>query len=105
MQVLLPDGTAVSAVLQIPEACRAALVLAHGAGAGMQHAFMAAVADGLAARSVATLRFNFPFMERAPAGRTHPPSPRPPFVPPSWPRARSCRACRCSRAASPSAAG
>jgi predicted alpha/beta-hydrolase family hydrolase len=64
MQLLLPDGAAVSALLQVPQAPRAALVLAHGAGAGMQHSFMSAVADGLAARSVATLRFNFPSMER-----------------------------------------
>jgi len=73
MQLLLPDGAAVSAVLQLPHAShalhapqppRAALVLAHGAGAGMEHSFMSAVADGLAARAVATLRFNFPFIER-----------------------------------------
>ncbi|MGG5889805.1 alpha/beta hydrolase family protein [Falsiroseomonas sp. HC035] len=43
-----------------PEAC---LVLAHGAGAGMTHPFMAAVAEGLNARGIATLRFHFPSME------------------------------------------
>ena len=42
----------------------AAYVFAHGAGAGMRHPFMAAVASGLAARGVATLRFQFPSMER-----------------------------------------
>jgi uncharacterized protein len=39
-------------------------VFAHGAGAGMAHAFMSAVAEGLAARGIATLRYNFPYMER-----------------------------------------
>jgi len=39
-------------------------VLAHGAGAGMNHPFMAAVAEGLAARGIATLRYQFPYMER-----------------------------------------
>src|SRR3954447_4540379 len=41
----------------------ACLVLAHGAGAGMRHRFMADVADGLAHRGVSTLRFQFPYME------------------------------------------
>jgi predicted alpha/beta-hydrolase family hydrolase len=44
--------------------CHAAYVFAHGAGAGMRHAFMADVAARLAARGIATLRFNFPAMER-----------------------------------------
>ena len=39
-------------------------VLAHGAGAGMAHPFMAAVAEGLAERGIATLRYQFPYMER-----------------------------------------
>ena len=42
----------------------ACCVLAHGAGAGMNHPFMAAVAQGLAARGVSTLRYEFPYMER-----------------------------------------
>jgi len=46
-----------------PEAARAALVLAHGAGAGMRHAFMESIASALAERGVATLRFQFPYME------------------------------------------
>ena len=53
----------VSGLLQVPDGAFACLVLAHGAGAGMTHPFMAAVAGGLAARGVATLRFNFPYME------------------------------------------
>jgi uncharacterized protein len=44
-----------------PFAC---CVLAHGAGAGMNHPFMVAVAKGLAGRGVSTLRYEFPYMER-----------------------------------------
>lgn len=55
---------AVSALLMAPGDTRAACVLAHGAGAGMHHAFMAALAAGLATSGVATLRFQFPSMER-----------------------------------------
>ena len=58
------DGVAVSGLLQAPRGARAAVVLAHGAGAGMHHPFMAAVATGLAARGIATLRYQFPYMER-----------------------------------------
>jgi predicted alpha/beta-hydrolase family hydrolase len=54
----------VSGLLQLPAAARACYVLAHGAGAGMTHPFMAAVAAGLAARGVATLRYQFPYVER-----------------------------------------
>jgi len=56
--------TTVSALWLKPPAAKAALVLAHGAGAGMTHRSMAAIADGLAARGIATLRFNFLYMER-----------------------------------------
>ena len=55
---------AVSALCTTPDNAHAAYVLAHGAGAGMRHPFMAAVASGLAERGVATLRFQFPSMER-----------------------------------------
>jgi predicted alpha/beta-hydrolase family hydrolase len=58
------DDTHVSALLLAPSDARAALVLAHGAGAGMNHRFMAALADGLAERRIATLRYQFPYMER-----------------------------------------
>lgn len=54
----------VSGLLVAPKGARSALVLAHGAGAGMTHAFMAAVAEGLAAREIATLRYQFPYMEK-----------------------------------------
>lgn len=58
------DTHAVSGLLQIPEQAIACYVMAHGAGAGMTHPFMAAVADGLAERRIATLRYQFPFMEQ-----------------------------------------
>ncbi|MDM0035070.1 alpha/beta hydrolase [Variovorax sp. J22P271] len=60
----LDDGQTVSALLLSPPAARACYVLAHGAGAGMAHAFMAGAADGLAQRGIATLRYQFPYMER-----------------------------------------
>ena len=54
----------VSGLLQAPARALTCCVLAHGAGAGMAHPFMALVADGLAERSIATLRYQFPYMER-----------------------------------------
>jgi predicted alpha/beta-hydrolase family hydrolase len=54
----------VSALLLAPASARACYVLAHGAGAGMTHPFMAAVAAELAARDIATLRYQFPYMEQ-----------------------------------------
>ena len=59
------DKTAVSALLLRPEPARACYVLAHGAGAGMTHKSMEAVAVGLAERGIATLRYQFPYMEKA----------------------------------------
>ena len=53
----------VSAILTRPDHARACYVLAHGAGADMRHSFMEKVAEGLASRGIATLRFNFPYME------------------------------------------
>src|SRR6187455_2861456 len=53
----------VSGLLLAASGARACYVLAHGAGAGMSHPFMAAVADGLAERDIATLRYQFPYME------------------------------------------
>ena len=63
----------VSGLLQSPREPRACLVLAHGAGAGMKHPFMTAVAEGLASRGIATLRYQFPYMERG-AKRPDPPA-------------------------------
>src|ERR1043165_5453112 len=58
------DAQRVSGLLQAPEKPRACYVFAHGAGAGMTHPFMAAIADGLAERGIATLRYQFPYMEQ-----------------------------------------
>jgi uncharacterized protein len=61
----IDSGTdTVCALLDVASRPRACYVLAHGAGAGMTHAFMAAAAAELAQRGVATLRYNFPYMER-----------------------------------------
>jgi len=57
---------------QCPSDALAVLVLAHGAGAGMGHRHMQALADALYRRGIATLRFNFPFIE-AGKSRTDPP--------------------------------
>src|ERR1700760_2522064 len=54
----------VSALLTRPRGARACYVFAHGAGAGMTHAFMMEAAEGLAERGIATLRFQFPYMEK-----------------------------------------
>jgi hypothetical protein len=53
----------VSAVLQEPAKMKALVVLAHGAGAGMNHKFMVELSEALAANSIGTLRYNFPYME------------------------------------------
>jgi predicted alpha/beta-hydrolase family hydrolase len=55
----------VSALLIHPPQSRACFVLAHGAGAGMTHPFMETVATGLYDRNIATLRYQFPYMEKA----------------------------------------
>src|SRR5712692_1399452 len=54
----------VSALLLRPPKARWLLVLAHGAGAGMKHPFLEALAEELARVSVATLRYQFPYMEQ-----------------------------------------
>ena len=51
-------------IVDAPNDARAVYVLAHGAGAGMRHAFMQAIAEGLAGRGVAVLRYEFPYMEQ-----------------------------------------
>jgi len=75
-ELRIPVGSGageVSALLQRPERARALLVLAHGAGAGMRHSFLEAVAGRLAARGLATLRYQFPYAEQG----QRQPSPRP----------------------------
>jgi len=53
----------VSGLMQRPASAKTCLVLAHGAGAGMEHPFMAALAHDLEAIGIATLRFQFPYIE------------------------------------------
>ncbi|MGC1177556.1 MAG: alpha/beta family hydrolase [Methyloceanibacter sp.] len=61
--ITVDDARRVSGLLQAPKEAHICYVLAHGAGAGMSHPFMAALADGLAERRIATLRYQFPYME------------------------------------------
>jgi predicted alpha/beta-hydrolase family hydrolase len=63
----------VSAVLVRPARAGSLLVLAHGAGAGMRHAFLEAIAGRLASTGTASLRYQFPYMERG----SHRPDPPP----------------------------
>ena len=62
----------VSAILLLPQSPRALFVFAHGAGAGMDHPFMTSFARSLLTHRVASLRYNFPYMERKPRGRPDP---------------------------------
>lgn len=64
LPIRVSETETVSALFCRPEQSRACYVFAHGAGAGMNHPFMAAVSEGLAEREIATLRYQFPFMER-----------------------------------------
>jgi uncharacterized protein len=63
----------VSALLNRPAQARACFVFAHGAGAGMTHPFMETVAQGLFERGIATLRYQFPYMEKG-SRRPDPPA-------------------------------
>lgn len=63
LKIKVEDGE-VSALWLAPPKPRAALVLAHGAGTNMTHKSLAAIADGLAERGIATLRYNFLYSER-----------------------------------------
>ena len=53
----------VSAEAFVPDKAKCIMVLAHGAGAGMNHLFMTTLSNSLAAEDIATIRFNFPFSE------------------------------------------
>ena len=65
-------GDSVSALLIRPPDAKALYVFAHGAGAGMNHKSMVSNAEGLAARGIATLRYQFPYMEKG-SKRVDPP--------------------------------
>jgi uncharacterized protein len=64
LTIAVDDAQRVSGLLQAPPGARACYVLAHGAGAGMTHPFMGTIANGLAERGIATLRYQFPYMEQ-----------------------------------------
>ena len=64
LTLAVDDSGTVSALWLQPPRPRATYVFAHGAGAGMQHGFMAALSQALFDQSVATLRYQFPYMER-----------------------------------------
>src|SRR5438270_507681 len=62
--ITVDETRSVSGLLQTPPDARACYVLAHGAGAGMAHPFMLSIANGLAERGIATLRYQFSYMEQ-----------------------------------------
>jgi uncharacterized protein len=63
LKIEVENASSISALLIRPTQARACFVFAHGAGAGMGHPFMETVATGLGERGVATLRYQFPYME------------------------------------------
>jgi uncharacterized protein len=64
LRLAVPKGGEVSALFVRPPAARQLLVLAHGAGAGMRHIFLETLSRELATAGVATLRYQFPYMEQ-----------------------------------------
>jgi uncharacterized protein len=74
VQIEIDAATRVSGLLLAPPSSKACFVVAHGAGAGMQHAFMANLANDLGSRGIATLRYQFPYMEKS--GKRPDPPPR-----------------------------
>src|SRR5882762_3003717 len=73
VSITVEGAGTISALLREAPGARACYVLAHGAGAGMRHAFMEAMAQGLAERGISTLRYQFPYMEQ---GSKRPDTPR-----------------------------
>jgi predicted alpha/beta-hydrolase family hydrolase len=65
LKISIETNNSVSALLLRPDNARACFVFAHGAGAGMSHPFMETVATGLCERGIATLRYQFPYTEKA----------------------------------------
>jgi uncharacterized protein len=72
LTITVDDAHSVSGLLLVPPRARACYILAHGAGAGMSNPFMEVVARELAKRGIATLRYQFPYMEQR-AKRPDPP--------------------------------
>jgi predicted alpha/beta-hydrolase family hydrolase len=64
LHIDIDASTRVSGLLTLPPSAKACFVVAHGAGAGMQHSFMVNLSNDLGSRGVATLRYQFPYMEK-----------------------------------------
>lgn len=73
LRIAIDDQASVGALLIAPPDARTGFVFAHGAGAGMTHSYMTSFAQGLAARGIASLRFQFASMERG-SKRPDPPA-------------------------------
>jgi hypothetical protein len=89
LQIEIENNGSVSALLLQPAQARACYVFAHGAGAGMAHASMEATAAGFAARGIASLRYQFPYMEKGSR------RPDPPAIAHAAVRAAVAQAARC----------
>jgi predicted alpha/beta-hydrolase family hydrolase len=89
LEISIPDAAPVSGLLTQPSRPRACYVFAHGAGAGMAHSSMETIAAGLAERGIATLRYQFPYMEKGSK------RPDPPAVAHAAVRAAVAEAVRC----------
>ncbi|MDQ0893592.1 alpha/beta hydrolase family protein [Agromyces ramosus] len=90
------DGSPVSGVYTRPDAATATIVVAHGAGAGLEHPFMSGFTRAMTGLGFATLRFNFPYRE---AGRRFPD--RPPVAIATWRAVTDAAAARAAAAGSP----
>jgi len=73
VSITVNEQAVVSGISLNSRDARCCLVFAHGAGAGMEHPFMSAIADGLLERGMATLRYQFPYMEKG-SPRPDPPT-------------------------------
>jgi uncharacterized protein len=73
LRIDIENNASVSALLLRPPQPRVCYVFAHGAGAGMTHPSMEVIAAGLGERGIATLRYQFPYMEKA-SRRPDPPA-------------------------------
>jgi len=73
MKITVPDAGEVSAITMLPPGAQWLYVLGHGAGAGMRHPFMERISEILADRGVATLRYQFPYMEEGRRSPDRPP--------------------------------
>jgi hypothetical protein len=65
IQIVVNDATQVSGLLDQPRGSQICVILAHGAGAGMEHPSMGGLARDLTEHGIATLRYQFPYMERS----------------------------------------